>query len=80
MTNWYDHLTEKMDRPRTPRVPKGDGWFTFEEFQAKSGMGIYKARKAIKEGVTSGKIKVFIGTNYNVADILCRQIWYKEEE
>lgn len=80
MSSWYEELAEKMDRARQPRLPSGKGWVTFEEYQAKSGMGIYKARKAIKEGITAKRIKVFKGTNYNVAGILCRQIWYKESD
>lgn len=78
MTKWYKKLTESLGAKSKANKPKGEGWFTFEQYKADQKCGYYTARKRMKQAIIQGEIEIYKGSEYKESGLLCRQIWYRK--
>ena len=63
---------------KNERTPEGDGWKTYAEILAETGLGENRLRKLIREGIREGKIITYEGSTMNKGhERLTRRIWYK---
>ena len=61
-------------------TPSGEGWKKFDELHEMLGCGMQKAYKIVNEGVKTGQIEVFQGSEANTYGRIVRRIWYKVKE
>lgn len=62
----------------TANEPKGEGWFTAEEFRINGNIGYSRSYTLLKQARAKGNAETFRGTTYSkVLGHLVPKVWYR---